>query len=81
MMKIKGWYKKLRRRLSPLDERTKEFDKTLADESYILGYTAGHKTGLEKGFETGQLKGHDIGYEQGYLDGRQDMAAYMTKEA
>lgn len=81
----KPWYKRIRDKLRPMDERTKEFHKTLADEAYIEGYTKGHKTGVASGFAAGKLEGiqigNRVGYESGYSDGRVDMAEYMRKEA
>jgi len=62
---LKELYQKIPKKLSPLDARTKAFEKTLADNAY----------------REGKISGYAIGYAIGYENGRQSMAAYMAKEA
>lgn len=78
---IKDWYKRIRNKLRKMDERTKKFDQTLAEESWDEGRMVGLREGRAIGKAEGRIAGHNLGYEQGYQDGRVDMAVYMTKEA
>ena len=80
-MLLSQYWKKIRKKLKPLDERTREFDYALADESYQQGYQAGYIEGCAIGKAQGRAAGHKLGYETGYQDGRKDMAEYMVREA